>query len=39
MNTCRRNAGESKSEPELEDGREITGSGEKEGDYPDFSIK
>lgn len=38
MNTCRRrrNAGENKRGPELEDGREITGSSEKEGDYPRF---
>lgn len=36
MNTCRHNAGENKRGPKLEDGREITGSSENEGDYPDF---
>jgi hypothetical protein len=36
MNTCRHNAGETKRGPELEDGKEITGWCEKEGDYPRF---
>jgi hypothetical protein len=39
MNTCWRSAGENKREPELENGREITESGEKEGDYPDSRSK